>query len=193
MKAGAELDYKVDSRYFFSLKELLDMSPAELRSVLSEGPVIYRWWFPEDSVIVRFMFDYVSNQEDDVAMCYLLERLKNKASVINGVNYYPLYLGKSTNGKKRFRNHIKGPKDNSTLRRTLFSLLKSQSFPGVDEQLLTTILSECCLEWIELSSDPELLDNMELMAISMGAYPLNIDGNHSISDKWKNLLCTYRN
>jgi hypothetical protein len=37
-----------------------------------------------------------------------------------------------------------------------------------------------------------LLDAFEMMAISLGCYPLNLDGNVAISKDWKELIETQR-
>ena len=47
---------------------------------------------------------------------------------------------------------------------------------------------ECCYEWVEFANDPELIDSIEMMAIAMGSYPLNIDGNQGVSSDWKQHL-----
>lgn len=147
-------------------------------------PILYRWWFPYESEPMKAIKQYLTDQPDDVQMRYLYHsHLKKKT--IGDNTYYALYFGKSINGRKRFRNHINGPMDNSTLRKTLYALL----FPNVDaakaEKEISAILSNCYYEWIELSNDQELVDMLEMTAISLGAYPLNLDGNPAISDKWR--------
>jgi hypothetical protein len=53
------------------------------------------------------------------------------------------------------------------------------------ETKISDILSNCYYEWIELSDDKEMVDMLEMTAISLGAYPLNMDGNPAISDQWR--------
>jgi len=153
--------------------------------VVADVPILYRWWFPEQSEVMLRIEAFLSDHPADGEMQYARQHLKKKA--IDGITYYALYLGKSQNGRTRFGNHIRGPQKDSTLRRTIAALLGT-----ADEAAISSALMPCCLEWTELADDPELLDCVELMAISMGYYPLNIDGNQHISAGWKEHLSNRR-
>ncbi len=82
--------------------------------------------------------------------------------------------------------------DNSTLRRTLYALLFSNVDATKAEAEISAILSRCYYEWIELADDKELVDMLEMTAISLGAYPLNMDGNPAISDMWREYVMNKR-
>ena len=154
-------------------------------------PILYRWWFSCDSEPMKAIEKYLKDKPDDEQMHYLYHsRLKKKK--IGKDTYGALYFGKSINGRKRFRHHINGPLDNSTLRRTLYALLFSDVDTAQAETKISDILSNCYYEWIELSDDKEMVDMLEMTAISLGKYPLNMDGNPAISEKWREHLMDIR-
>ena len=126
---------------------------------IAEGPVLYRWWFPED--FVDALIDKFKNFEKSD-----LERKE-----INGDNYYALYFGKSKDGRKRFNQHTSNNIDKSTLRRTIHAIISTPS-----EEKVTEILCKCYFEWVELDNE-SLLECLETMCIVSGKYPLNIEGN----------------
>jgi hypothetical protein len=80
----------------------------------------------------------------------------------------------------------------STLRRTIHALLTKNHPLLANEDFISEILSKCYYEWMELSDEHELLDAFEMMAISLGCYPLNLDGHVAISKDWKELIETQR-
>ena len=149
-----------------------------------EIPILYRWWFPSESEPMEAIEKYLTANPDDAQMHYLYHsRVKKKK--IGKETYYALYFGKSINGRKRFRHHINGPLDNSTLRRTLYALLFSDVDATQAETEISVLLSSCYYEWIELPDDREMVDMLEMTAISLGAYPLNMDGHPAISNQWR--------
>ena len=174
----------IDQHYFLPVadlnngKQLTAFAPANV-------PVLYRWWFPKESAIIHIIEAYVDAHPRDYKMLYMKNNLKIRTFDVNGKtqDYYALYFGKSSDGHRRFYNHIRGPQSNSTLRRTIAALLGND-----DEDTISAILMECCYEWVEFANDPELIDSIEMMAIAMGSYPLNIDGNQGVSSDWKQHL-----
>lgn len=175
----------IDKHYIFSVASLFEDN--KLTKDAPKGiPILYRWWFPEDSEVFNVLREYISSNPKDYDMSYLYSKLKRQE--IGEKQYYALYLGKSINGQHRFKNHIKGPMSSSTLRRTVSALLQTK-----DEVKISSVLSSCYYEWVEFSQDSELIDSVELMAISLGYYPLNLDGNHAISQLWKTSLTEKRN
>lgn len=159
-------------------------------SPLRDEYLLYRWWFPHNSLVMDYLRDYIAQNPDDIVMKSVFARLKTK--VINNQTYYALYLGKSIHGRTRFKNHIVGPMKSSTLRRTIYALLTKNHPLQVNEDCISEILSKCYYEWMELSDDHELLDAFEMMAISLGYYPLNMEGNTSISEEWKKSIVDRR-
>lgn len=154
-------------------------------------PILYRWWFPYESEPMEAIEKYLKDKPDDAQMHYLYNyRLKTKT--IGNEKYCALYFGKSINGRKRFRYHINGPMDNSTLRRTLNALLFSEIDATQVETEISDLLSRCYYEWIELPNDKELVDILEMTAISLGAYPLNMDGNPAVSNQWREYVMNQR-
>lgn len=127
---------------------------------IAEGPVLYRWWFPED--FVDALIDKFKNFEKSD-----LERKE-----INGDNYYALYFGQSKNGRKRFNQHTSKNIDKSTLRRTIHAIISTPS---------EEILCKCYFEWVEVDNE-NLLECLEAMCIVSRKYPLNIEGNPYCQD-----------
>ena len=131
---------------------------------IAEGPVLYRWWFPED--FVDALIDKFKNLEKSD-----LERKEIKCDN-KCYNNYALYFGKSKNGRKRFNQHTSKNIDKSTLRRTLDAICND----------LTRIdIKDCYFEWVEVDNE-NLLECLEAMCIVSGKYPLNIEGNPCCQD-----------
>jgi hypothetical protein len=128
---------------------------------IAEGPVLYRWWFPED--FVDALIDKFKNFEKSD-----LERKE-----INGDNYYALYFGQSKDGLTRFKAHTSG---NSTLRRTLDAICKD-----LTRRDIKNLINDCYFEWVEVDNE-NLLECLEAMCIVSGKYPLNIEGNPYCQD-----------
>ena len=134
---------------------------------IAEGPVLYRWWFPED---------FVELLNDDYK-CKLQEQLEDvESKSIDNKVYYALYFGKSKDGIKRFNQHTSNNIDKSTLRRTIHAIISTPS-----EEKVTEILCKCYFEWVEVDNE-SLLECLEAMCIVSGKYPLNIEGNPYCQD-----------
>ena len=158
--------------------------------ILSEEYFLYRWWFPSDSPIVAYLEDYIAKHPKDIDMKYVYARLKKKQ--IGDTIYYALYFGKSTNGRNRFGQHTRGPIKKSTLRETLRAVLSLKGETCTEERI-SGELQKCYYEWMEfLEDDRELIDSFEMMAIAIGYYPLNMEGNNSISEEWKKAIMDKR-
>ena len=155
-----------------------------------KSPILYRWWFPSDSPIVAYLKDYITKHPEDIDMKYMYSRLKKKE--IGYTIYYALYFGKSINGRKRFGQHIRGPIKQSTLRETLRAVLSLKGEICTEERI-SDELQKCYYEWMEFCEDDrELIDCFEMMAIAIGYYPLNMEGNTSISEEWKKSIVDRR-
>ena len=158
--------------------------------ILSEEHFLYRWWFPEDSPVVAYLENYLAQHTEDIDMHYVYARLKRQE--LNNKTYYALYFGKSTNGRKRFGQHMRGSVKQSTLRETLCAIQELNGNPCAEEEI-NNILNECYYEWMEfMPEDHELIDSFEMMAIAIGYYPLNLEGNSSISKPWKTAIMDKR-
>ena len=160
-------------------------------SPLCDEYLLYRWWFPHNSLVMDYLRDYIAQNPEDIVMKSVFARIKTK--VINNQTYYALYLGKSIHGRTRFRNHIVGPMKSSTLRRTIYALLTKNHPLQANEDCISEILNQCYYEWMEFCEDDrELIDCFEMMAIAIGYYPLNMEGNTSISEEWKKSIVDRR-
>lgn len=167
--------------------------------ILSEEHFLYRWWFPSDSPIVAYLEEYIATHPKDIDMQYVYACLKKRVKEETSDNgdkiqktYYALYFGKSTNGRNRFGQHTRGPIKKSTLRETLRAVLSLKGETCTEERI-SAELQKCYYEWMEfLEDDRELIDSFEMMAIAIGYYPLNMEGNTSISEEWKNSIMDKR-
>lgn len=153
--------------------------------ILQDVPILYRWWFPKSSPV----FTYIERQLSDT----YLQSLKQK--ILPNIDskeetFYALYFGKSTAGKSRFAEHINGPDEDSTLRKTIRAIFSAEC--TCDTEKLNAELRKCYFEWFELSDDQELIDCIEVLAITVGHYPLNIEANHSDDNNWKQRLVSQR-
>lgn len=100
-----------------------------------EKPGVYCWWFPERDVVKLF---------ESAKLSLNIQRIQFRK--LSGEYYVALYCGESRNLRNRFKNHIIGPQDKSTLRRTIGKLFK------ITETEITNLLLECYLEWFYVSS-----------------------------------------
>ena len=177
-----------DGRFMFPIHELYDGKNINTK-LLRPIPFIYRWWFIEGSKPMQLLEQYIQSHSDDIDMLHTKAHLKTL--YLNGHTYYALYMGKSINGRNRFSQHIRGNVDLSTLRKTICAVLMLLQ-EDASEESISKVLNECYYEWVELEHDSELVDSFEMMAISLGKYPYNIDGNSAVSNKWKQKLLTAR-
>ena len=150
-------------------------------------PILYRWWFPEDSEVVNLLREWKSN-DSKKAINLLDGVLKEKFP--DGKTYYALYFGKSNNGYRRFCQHSTGNVHTSTLRRTIHSLLTDDLYnKATHEQEITDLLRECYFEWTVIGKEDEsLVECIEAICIVHGTYPLNIDGNPAINEDWRKYM-----
>lgn len=167
----------------------------ELRSergnsaIIGNCPILYRWWFPETSPIVIYWKEYLKRNPEDSEAHYVQSSLKHKT--IGDITYYALYLGKSTNGRTRFGQHINGPIKQSTLRETIRAILSINGL-ACDKTDISNILNDCCFEWMEFEYDSELVDCIETIAITLGKYPLNLDSNSFLINTWGKIILEKR-
>lgn len=178
----------MDGRFLYLISELYDgknIKTERLRPV----PFLYRWWFIEGSKPMQLLEQYIKTHSDDIDMQHMRAHLKTLR--LNGHTYYALYMGRSINGRNRFSQHIRGNVDLSTLRKTICAVLMLLQ-ENASEESISKVLNECYYEWVELEHDSELMDSFEMLAISLGNYPYNIDGNSAVSKEWKQQILSAR-
>lgn len=172
-------------RRFFELASSLKKK--EYSHLLRDEPILYRWWFKEDSILMEFLNNYKKeNLKDNVCACPSL-----KTKVIGTSTYYALYIGQSITGKTRFKNHISGPIKNSTLRETIRAILSLMNVTYKKGDI-TKVLDDAYFEWVEMNEDVELLALIESGAIIASCYPLNIKDNYMICENWKKKILDER-
>jgi len=176
-------------QHHFCYAQDLYAEKGKREQALSEDYFLYRWWFPANSSIVEFIKTHLGKAYVNTLKQKKLKLADSKKEQI----YYALYFGKTSQGRTRFRQHIEGPIKQSTLRKTIRAILVLQGEKNPKEEDISSILQHCCYEWIELVDDRELMDCYEAIAIAMGNYPLNIEGNHSVCTEWKNMILQARN
>ena len=147
-------------------------------------PVLYRWWFPEDSKIVNILSKWEGG--------YLLKEVLTRE--FEGETYYALYFGKSNKGYRRYIQHSTGNVHTSTLRRTIHSLLTDEEYnKPIHEKQIDEILKDCYFEWAVIDKEEEnLVECIEAICIVHGTYPLNIDGNPAINETWREYMMNER-
>ena len=150
-------------------------------------PVLYRWWFPE-AFVIEVLVSYTAKYP---SLKTLLKEVSTQQ--IDGKTYYALYFGKSVNGYHRFCQHATGNIHISTLRRTLYGLMYDHIYNKEREKDITAMLKECYYEWYAFNKEDEaLIECVEAICIALGKYPLNIEGNPAIDEKWSKFLMNER-
>jgi len=146
-------------------------------------PIVYRWWFPANGEMVKAIYEQYPDKGNAQDIEILFPRLKKK--VIGGQTFYALYLGQSENGHHRFSQHVAGNTHISTLRKTIAALCFADiQDKKQQEEAISNLLNSCYFEWIDFPEDAELVETIEAQSIAVGCYPLNMDANRSIDEKW---------
>ena len=139
-------------------------------------PGVYRWWFP---------VEVWENIKSVFAQHHIDADFPVWQQKIDGNDYVALYFGKSNNLSRRIKQHVIGPNNRSTLRRSLKAIL-IHAFNGnanVDvNQMLNQILDKCYWEW-DCMPCTEKIECEELCGEAY-AYPLNIQNNHTVPSEW---------
>lgn len=156
-------------------------------SVVSDKAILYRLLFPEKSPVMEAIRNFAKKDKELEALLKQVETCK-----IDGKTYYALYFGKSNNGYRRYCQHTTGNVHISTLRQTLYGLCLGEKYDNSKEERMTEILRQCYYEWISFADEPLLVECVEGICIALGKYPLNVDGNPAISDKWREYVMNKR-
>lgn len=82
----------IGQHYLYPVSQLYEGNKLKTE-ILSEEHFLYRWWFPSDSLIVRYLDEYLAEHPEDVDMQYVRTRIKKKQ--IGETTYYALYFGAS--------------------------------------------------------------------------------------------------
>ena len=160
-------------------------------------PILYRWWFREDSEPMLAIQKYLDSHPEDIQMQQLFSQLEERKFEGKKQKYYALYFGKSNNGYRRYIQHSTGNVHTSTLRHTLYGLCLTNNEESLyskqlDKEEITRILRECYFEWLPFNEEGKLVECVEGICIALGKYPLNVDGNPAISDKWRKYVMEIR-
>lgn len=160
------------------------ISGAHLRQLMSSRPFVlvdscpgvYRWWFPKkekDKILGLVAGRRIANQFN------LLERK------IGNKKYYALYFGESGNLNKRINDHVTGPFAKSTFRRTLRAILAQGSSACCDSEIVDSCIDTCYWEW-DYTISKQVAEKIEKGELCQQdyAYPLNIQGNYTVSQEW---------
>ena len=183
-------DMQSDEQYSFFINEIE-------RIPVIRKPILYRWWFAEDSKPMIALKKYLDEHPTDVEMQQLFSQLEERKFEGKEQKYYALYFGKSNNGYRRYIQHSTGNVHTSTLRHTLYGLCLTENGESLyskqlDKEEITRILRECYFEWLPFNEEGKLVECVEGICIALGKYPLNVDGNPAISDKWRKYVMEIR-
>lgn len=179
-----------DEQYSFFINEIE-------RIPVIHKPILYRWWFREDSEPMLAIQKYLDSNPEDIQMKQLFSQLEERKFDGKKKKYYALYFGKSNNGYRRYIQHTTGNVHTSTIRHTLYGLCltnneESQYSKQLDKEEITRILRECYFEWLPFNEEGKLVECIESICIALGKYPLNVDGNPAISNQWRDYLLEKR-
>lgn len=179
-----------DKQYSFFINEIE-------RIPVIRKPILYRWWFREDSEPMLAIQKYLDSHPEDIQMKKLFSQLEERKFDGKKKKYYALYFGKSNNGYRRYIQHTTGNVHTSTIRHTLYGLCltnneESQYSKQLDKEEITRILRECYFEWLPFNEEGKLVECIESICIALGKYPLNVDGNPAISNQWRDYLLEKR-
>ena len=149
--------------------------------------ILYRWWFPQNSPVMDVLADFTKQDKELAALLKQVETCK-----IDGKTYYALYFGKSNNGYRRYCQHTTGNVHLSTIRHTVYGLCIGEKYDKANEDKVSEILRQCYYEWISFKGEDNLVECIEGICIALGKYPLNVDGNPAIGEKWREYVMDKR-
>ena len=183
-------DMQSDEQYSFFINKIE-------RIPVIRKPILYRWWFAEDSKPMIALKKYLDEHPTDIEMQQLFSQLEERKFEGKKQKYYALYFGKSNNGYRRYIQHSTGNVHTSTLRHTLYGLCLTENGESLyskqlDKEEITRILRECYFEWLPFNEEGKLVECVESICIALGKYPLNVDGNPAISDQWREYVMDKR-
>ena len=183
-------DMQSDEQYSFFINEIE-------RIPVIRKPILYRWWFAEDSKPMIALKKYLDEHPTDIEMQQLFSQLEERKFEGKKQKYYALYFGKSNNGYRRYIQHTTGNVHTSTIRHTLYGLCLTNNEESLyskqlDKEEITRILRECYFEWLPFNEEGKLVECVEGICIALGKYPLNVDGNPAISDQWREYVMDKR-
>ena len=183
-------DMQSDEQYSFFINEIE-------RIPVIRKPILYRWWFAEDSKPMIALKKYLDEHPTDIEMQQLFSQLEERKFEGKKQKYYALYFGKSNNGYRRYIQHTTGNVHTSTIRHTLYGLCLTENGESLyskqlDKEEITRILRECYFEWLPFNEEGKLVECVESICIALGKYPLNVDGNPAISDQWREYVMDKR-
>ena len=183
-------DMQSDEQYSFFINEIE-------RIPVIRKPILYRWWFAEDSKPMIALKKYLDEHPTDIEMQQLFSQLEERKFEGKKQKYYALYFGKSNHGYRRYIQHSTGNVHTSTLRHTLYGLCLTENGESLyskqlDKEEITRILRECYFEWLPFNEEGKLVECVEGICIALGKYPLNVDGNPAISDQWREYVMDKR-
>lgn len=166
-----------------TMRKVSDIKPA----IVPKEPILYRWWFPEDSVVFKKIKEHSKENKE---LGKLLQEVEQQE--IEGKNFLALYFGKSNKGYRRFIQHSTGNVHTSTIRHTIYGLCIGGEYNKAKEPEISAILDECYFEWLAFPKEGELIECLEGLCIALGHYPLNVEGNSAIDEKWRELIMSKR-
>ena len=67
-----------------------------------------------------------------------------------------------------------------------------ETYDKAREDEISDILRNCYFEWVSFADEDYLVECVEGICIALGEYPLNIEGNPAISERWRNVLMNKR-
>ena len=183
-------DMQSDEQYSFFINEIE-------RIPVIRKPILYRWWFAEDSKPMIALKKYLDEHPTDIEMQQLFSQLEERKFDGKKKKYYALYFGKSNNGYRRYIQHTTGNVHTSTIRHTLYGLCLTNNEESLyskqlDKEEITRILRECYFEWLPFNEEGKLVECVEGICIALGKYPLNVDGNPAISNSWREYVMEKR-
>ncbi len=158
------------------LREQLEKRQLEVKKC----PGVYRWWFPETEA-EKLLAKFKSPLQHEGRI------LQEKN--IEGATYIALYFGISSDMSRRIRWHIRGPFKNSTLRRTLRSIIAPKKNDKDAEALVNKLIDSCYWEW-DYADNTEQAECMETAELAQKkfSYPLNISKNNTMPTEWSSEL-----
>lgn len=162
---------------------------AQKKNPVSKCSGVYCWWFKKDAAL------------NLLTLFSDLDKNKLRKREIEGEEYLALYFGISKDMKRRAKWHICQHHTSSsvrlgflsTLRQTLSALLKTDM--SKSENVVNKFMDENCYwEWGYTTTllEAKEIEESELTQTEF-CYPLNIQGNKTVSVQWLKLLKEMRN
>jgi len=176
----------------FNEKKLFDAKDLRTAKIAYNDAGCYKWWARETNVELLVKGLNKISKSETIDFNEVKNRSEKQFEKDSNSDFYCIYVGLSQNLRKRLNTHVNRTIRNSTLRKTLASVLEYYSHNNFETEI-DEFIDNLKLSYIELPN--ENIDKKETELINEYFHILNNDkNNHKLAEIYglKNLISEAR-